>query len=116
MFGSNSRVATRAFARQFEPEGDGYLYHRRSGGPAVHVTAAERDRFLTEFERRWKTAFWAFVTATVLAMVGACVAIFKGVPLPVVLLPTILVWLAYCAVLMRIGKVPDKPLIGRPPF
>jgi hypothetical protein len=53
------------FARQFEPDGDGFLYRCRLQGPAIHVTAEERAQFIAGYEEvkggwRWPTSNWFF--------------------------------------------------------
>ncbi len=39
------------FRRQFQPDGDGYLYRQNSSGEAIRVTAAEHAEMVADFDR-----------------------------------------------------------------
>jgi hypothetical protein len=91
----------RMFADQFTPSGTGYIYRKSGRGEAIRVTAAERDDFVSGFERALRRSTWGIAAATmslilILALlsnggagdrgqlpitigVGGIVAIFLGV-------------------------------------
>lgn len=59
-----------AFAAQFTPERDGYLYRRGQRGPGIRVTCAERDRFVATFDRAIVRWAWGMVLATIVTLGG----------------------------------------------
>lgn len=62
-----------AFAAQFTPARDGYIYRRGRRGPAIPVTRIERDRFVAVFDRdvvRWA---WSVVLATIVIVGGLAI-------------------------------------------
>jgi hypothetical protein len=61
------------FAAQFQPEGEGFVYRKHSIGQPVQISAAERDRFIADFEKFIRRGFWAMVAGLV-----GLVAIFVG--------------------------------------
>jgi hypothetical protein len=70
MFGSGSR-GSELFANRFEPDGDGFLFRANIRAPGIRVSAAERDRFVTEFTWRIRVATWGLSILSVLLLVGA---------------------------------------------
>ncbi len=54
------------FAEQFQPNGIGLVYRKSSKGPAIRVSAAERDAFIAAFNRKLRLATWGILAATVL--------------------------------------------------
>ena len=63
------------FARQFTPDGDGFVYRQRQRGAAIRVTAAERAGFVGAFDRGVGRLFWGG-----LAGVIAVIAVFEVWP------------------------------------
>src|SRR5689334_12829650 len=61
------KFRTANFAGQFQPDGDGFLYRKGMKGAPIRVTAAERQRYIEEFEKSGRFVFWAGVTVGVLA-------------------------------------------------
>ncbi|MEG3145218.1 hypothetical protein U1839_11210 [Sphingomonas sp. RT2P30] len=59
-----------AFAAQFTPERDGYVYRRGQRGPGIRVTVAERDRFVAAFDRAIVRWAWGMVLATIVTLGG----------------------------------------------
>jgi hypothetical protein len=53
-----------SFADQFEPEGTAFLYRKSMKGAPILVTEAERDRFISDFNRRQRRSMWAIPFAT----------------------------------------------------
>ena len=71
------------FAAQFEARGEGYLYRKHSIGEPIPVSAAERDRFIAEFESFIRTGFWSMVgglIALVSVFIGAWYATATRIP------------------------------------
>jgi len=54
---------------QFEADGDGYIYRRYQKGPAVRVTEAERDGFLSEFDKSRARIDWMLYAGTGLLLI-----------------------------------------------
>lgn len=104
------------FARQFTPDGDGYVYRRRQRGEAFRVTAAERDAFVAAFDRGIGRLFWGG-----LAVVIALIVVFEVWPtiLPVRLHPWHETIVAIAAVILfltiwrRLSGAPDHALDRR---
>lgn len=64
--------ARKIFAEQFEPDGDGFLYRYRGKSAPIRVTAAERERFIADFNKRCGYMVWgsaAFMSVAVLLSV-----------------------------------------------
>jgi hypothetical protein len=60
------------FVDQFEPDGDGFLYRKSLKGAPVRVSFAERDDFITSFNRRLRYSTWSIFPAT-LVLIGLLV-------------------------------------------
>ena len=60
---SHSTRGVAIFSSQFEPDGADFLYRKSMKGPAIRVTQAERDDFVTAFGRRVRYAMWSFLGA-----------------------------------------------------
>src|ERR1700681_1582256 len=58
------------FAAQFEPEGEGYIYRTHTVGEPIPVSAADRDRYVANFERFTRQGFWAILIAAILLLAG----------------------------------------------
>jgi len=65
----DSLDARKIFADQFEPDGDGFLYRKSGRGAPIRVTAAERDQFIDDFNRRFRYMVWGSAGATMAAIV-----------------------------------------------
>ena len=107
--------AVAIFEKQFEMEGDGYLYRQGMRAAAVRVTSAEHDAFLAQFARAQRWLMFAFV----LVMLAAIVILVFVVPTPpgtddpllyVVIGAVIAVFYAAC---MRIWNAPARALDRR---
>jgi hypothetical protein len=61
------------FAAQFQPQGEGFVYRKHSIGEPIRISAADRDRFIADFETFTRQGFWAMVAGSVVL-----VAIFVG--------------------------------------
>src|SRR6185437_16090333 len=61
------------FADQFEEDGDGYLFRMNLKGPAVQVSADERDAFVATFNRSFTRLTWGLI-ATLTAFTGMLLA------------------------------------------
>ncbi|QDZ06525.1 hypothetical protein FPZ24_02765 [Sphingomonas panacisoli] len=107
------------FARQFVPDRDGYVYRRRQRGEAFRVTAAERDRFVADFDRGVGRLFWGGLVTLIAVM-----AVFE-------IWPTILPpdWqarhevivavgasIAFLIIWWRLSSAPDRALERRVPM
>ena len=66
MFGQTSREnLRRSFALQFEPDGVGFLYRRDRKGPALRLSAEERDDFVAGYARAVRILSWSIVVGIV---------------------------------------------------
>jgi hypothetical protein len=54
------------FTDQFEPNGGSFLYRKSMKGAPIRVSEAERDEFVTTFNRRLRYSMWSIVPATVI--------------------------------------------------
>ena len=70
-----------AFAAQFTPDRDGHIYRRGQRGPGIRVTAAERDRFVENFDRGVIRLAWCLVLAATL-LLGALALFSIELPWP----------------------------------
>lgn len=60
----------KTFVAQFAPEGAGFVYRRFQVGAAYRATAAERDAFVADFDRRQRRRKWVFIALLIAMMVG----------------------------------------------
>lgn len=61
------------FADQFEKDANGFRYRRGMKGALYRVSEAERDQFVTTFNKRLRYASWAIAPATIiLILMLAC--------------------------------------------
>ena len=72
----------RIFADQFESDGSGYLYRKGMKGPPIRVSEAERDTFISDFNRHLRLAAWSVVPTTVL-LIGLLVIFIPDVDSPI---------------------------------
>ena len=72
MIGYNASAHSRLlFEAQFEPYRQGYAYRKNMKGPAIPVTADERNRFVGNYVRFNRYGVWTMVAAmTVLAFIA----------------------------------------------
>ena len=103
MFGNSHFARIRElFSDQFEPDGAGFLYRKGMKGAPIRVAEAERDAFVSTFNRRLRYAAWSIVPATLLLIglfvvlvpdvdsTAAQVAVYVGIAL--ILAPFLLVY------------------------
>ncbi len=64
----------RAFASQFSSDGVDFVYRRNRTGPALPLSAAERDEFIAAFRAGYRKVFWRSVATMVGSMVAIIVA------------------------------------------
>ncbi len=69
--------AVKAFEKQFEPDGDGYIYRKYGTGSAYRITSAERDEFIADFRHAMR---WSLigVIAAILVFAAALSALDIG--------------------------------------
>jgi len=72
MIGYNASAHSKQlFEAQFEPYRQGYVYRKNMKGPAIPVTADERNRFVGNYVRFNRYGVWTMVAAmTVLAFIA----------------------------------------------
>ncbi len=58
------------FAAQFEPNGAGYIYRNHTVGEPNPVSAADRDRYVANFDRVTRQGFRAALIAAVILLAG----------------------------------------------
>ena len=63
---SSFRHLREMFAAQFDADGDGFIYRYSNKGPAIRVTAAEREAFLKQFGR----SLWLMVGLIIAAILA----------------------------------------------
>jgi hypothetical protein len=121
MFGfGNDRYARvkEVFERQFEPEGDNFLYRFHQKGAPIPVSSAERDRFIEEYARRLKHSTWIIYVGMTLLGGAAILWIFAGgADVPDMAIYVSMSALALIAVYYTIwaGKAPARELARRAP-
>ena len=71
----------RAFAAQFSPDGVDFVYRRNRTGPALPLSADERDGFIAAFRAGYGKVFWLSVAA-MLGVIIAFVAAQTALNLP----------------------------------
>lgn len=72
------------------------MYRKYMKGPAIHVTEAERDKFVSAFRRRLRYAAWAVVPATLL-LIGALVLLVPDADNPA---SDVAMWVGLAAILI----------------
>ncbi|WP_375396944.1 hypothetical protein [uncultured Sphingomonas sp.] len=115
--GSLGRVREN-FARQFTPDGSGYVYRRGTRGPAIRLAAAERDDLVAEFNR----GLTILVVVTVVGVIGGG-SLLAAQPdlLPAALRPwqeAVLAGMTVIVVLVgwwHLNTAPDRAIGTRPP-
>jgi len=83
MFGNHFDHIRQMFADQFEPEGQGYIYRKHMKGRPIQVSIAERDKYISAFNRFLKYSHWGIAGGTVfLSVLLVIYAVVAGVDLP----------------------------------
>ena len=59
-----------AFSRQFEADGDGFIYRKYGTGAAYRVTRRERDEMTDNFRRSWRWLMVVSVTVFIVFAIG----------------------------------------------
>lgn len=83
MLGSHFDRVRQMFADQFEPDAQGFVYRKYMKGAPIQVSSAERDRYITKFNRYLKYASWGMFGG--LLFLGISLAIYAtaaGIDLP----------------------------------
>ncbi|CAN5452713.1 hypothetical protein BH10PSE1_BH10PSE1_07040 [soil metagenome] len=73
--GSSERLKA-SFARQFEQDGQGFLYRKDETGPAIRINAEEQADFISGYSRALKLAGWAMLATIVLG--GFATGFYEG--------------------------------------
>lgn len=58
------------FAAQFEADGGAYIYRSHTVGDPIRVSAADRDRYVANFEKFTRRGFWGAVIAAAVLLAG----------------------------------------------
>jgi hypothetical protein len=61
------------FAAQFEPHGSGFVYRKSRFGAPIPVSAEERERFIANYIRQMRYAFWGAVALLILSSFAAVI-------------------------------------------
>jgi len=105
------------FADQFEEDGDGYLFRKNLKGPAVQVSADERDAFVATFNRSFTRLTWGLI-ATLTAFTGMLLAWVLRTNVEHVAAPIYigigLMLTVFMLVSMKVWGAPERALAGRP--
>ena len=68
-FGSTHTDRTiEVFSRQFEADGDGFLYRRSQRGAPIRVTSEERERFVAGYRRSFRRMTWSIAAAMIVGI------------------------------------------------
>lgn len=62
----------RAFAAQFQPDGDGFVFREDRVGPGYRVTALERDAVMEEYDRLRSRNTIAIMVPAISLLLGIC--------------------------------------------
>jgi hypothetical protein len=68
------------FANRFEPDGDSYLFRSSLKAPGIRVSAAERERFITAFNRQMTMLTWGGGLLFAVVLVGVILVAFQADP------------------------------------
>lgn len=107
------------FADQFNHDGSGFIYRRSQKGQAIRVSAAERDRFVEEFDDKLRRSIWLIYAGTILVLAAsiALSLIDPSVPMqPVIYGGLALVMVPYLIYNRRAWAAPARALEGRVPI
>jgi len=104
------------FADQFEPDGGNFKYRTSLKAAPLHVSAAERDRFVEAFNRHVRHAIWALFAA-IMILVGL-LASFVTEPSDSLTYmgSTAILAAAFMGYFLWAWYAPARELRGRPPI
>jgi hypothetical protein len=111
------------FARQFAPDGDGFLYRCRLQGPAIRVTAEERAQFIDAFENvkgGWGTPSSNWFAIVAISWVVAFSLEIKFLPpaadggSPLMIIALVMYAIEKIIAVRRAWNAPMKEVAGRP--
>ena len=108
------------FARRFEPDGSQYVFRSTIRAPGVQVSAAERDRFVSDFRKGLRRNYWIMVGAVAIGIGLVCwLTLASNVPtawvLPLMWVALVLVAAWYFLAYHRLWGAPVRALRGREP-
>jgi hypothetical protein len=110
--------ARKAFTDQFESNGMDFTYRKDMKGAPIKISAAEREKFITKYDKVTKRGYW-FMTAALLMYLLLLVTYSVWANINV---PTTAVWLGIIAFagiafagLKWAKSIPDKAIVGRIP-
>lgn len=104
------------FADQFEPLGTDFAYRRSNRGAPIRVSAAERDRFVEDFQRLVGWMMWGLLAAMMLMVVGFVAAgEWLGIDdqSPTMYGAMTLILVAYIVLWFHCWNAPARALAGR---
>jgi hypothetical protein len=110
--GSSERLRA-SFARQFEPDGQGFLYRKDETGPALRINAQEQADFIAGYARALRRAGWCMVATVVLG--GFATGFYEGVPKVWMGGGMAVLMLAFVAFTLWARRAPDRALRERIP-
>jgi MFS family permease len=112
-----NKMLTDPYARQFAPDGDGYLYRKNQREAPVRTTAAERDAFVDEFARATKWTLPLLLAGMILLpFLGVAIAmtLSEAYQIPLLVGGLVLVIAPYAWVVMRSWNAAARAVAGRP--
>jgi len=104
------------FAKRFEPRGDGYLFRERLGAPGYEISAAERDAFVEQFNRRMTWMNWILFGGGFVLLLGAAwlsVALAFTDPGPLIFAVMGLMFVGYMPAVFWLWGDPKRRLAAR---
>ena len=118
MAGMHDDLTDGIFAKQFEPDGNGYLFRAGQKNAPVRVTAVERDAFIGDYRRFNRRMTWIVVVTTILIIVVP-VLIYDVVPeillaLAVVGLILVIGGCSYWSYLAPRRSLANRTAVGEP--
>jgi tetratricopeptide (TPR) repeat protein len=106
------------FADQFDQSGTDYIYRKSQKGEAIRISAAERARFVEEFDRNLRRASWIIYVGLAVGLGIVLLVSMRGGPditKPGMLAAIGLVMIPYTAYFRWVWGAPARELIGRMP-
>jgi hypothetical protein len=116
MLGSHFDRVRQAFADQFEPDAQGFVYRKYMKAAPIQVSVVERDRYINAFNRFTKYSAWGIGGGTViLGLSLAFYATTAGIDLPETVLYYGLgaIFVAFMAGYYWSWNLPARELRGR---
>jgi hypothetical protein len=111
-------LVNKEFFHRFEPDGDDYLFRRKLTAPGYRVAAAERDRMVAQFNRRftWLSLMGPILLLLVLAAATRVFGRYGAGWQKLAILATFAIWLGLYGVLFyRIWSAPVRAVRGQAP-